>query len=375
MRLFHRNPNRLSLRKRLSDWFYFQGDQEMIAHPKAQMQKYFALQALFGGIGMTFMGGMFLMAVYKKIGMDDDLIAYATSIFPTLVTGLTFFLSSMITGVKRIKTAAVIANALHKILLFAVVLMPFLLPQSWQMYGAIGVYMLATLVNGANGIFINTLYVKTIPNTIRGRSVAVRNNLSLVVGLVLPIIGTVLLDSFPDNYTVVTALYTFSFIFAVAECWSLFKVDEVSQEEATMAKPPRFRDAFIVPLRNKDYLKYVFSVNFIVYTINFAGSFGTVYLLNVLGYSYSFVQIVSMLCSLAQMVAYKWAGRLTDRFNPRFIYYFGFFVYAVDAIVKGFTPGDVLKFIIPFSNVVLGLIAPFYVVGTYKRKYEMISNN
>lgn len=363
------------LLNRIKQMLFFHNDPELFLHPSRDAQYHFTWQTVFGSLACTYTGGLFLMKVFNVIGIDDNMIAYTMSIFPPLFTGLTFFVSSMVQRITRIKTGAVIFNALHKIFLCSVVLVPILLPKPWQPWAAIGLYLMSAMVNGVNSILINMLYIKSVPDNIRGRSVAVKSNFALICSIIIPTVGTLVLDRYPDAYMPIVILYAVSALGSIFECRTLYKIKEVVFEPGELPQKIKFRETFTIPLKNKTFMRFAIGTGVTSFVLNLSAIFGTVFYLNILGFSYFYIQMIGLICALTQMVAFTQAGRITDRLNPNILLYVGLLYYVLDCMMKGFLPKEGIMFVAPLGAVLLGLGYPLYATGVYKRKYEIVREN
>ena len=100
--------------------------------------------------------------------------------------------------------------------------------------------------------------------------------------------------------------------------------------------------------------------------------FATLYQLNYLGLSYTFISISATLNVILQFVWYPIVGKLVDRHNTDFLLIVSYILYLIQAILWGFTNISSRYVMTILVNIFASMAVPLFSLVVFKAKYDVI---
>ncbi len=230
--------------------------------------------------------------------------------------------------------------------------------------------LVAYALNNFMAIAINSWFVDLIDSKIRGQYMSVRNMVALIANLIVPVIVSAFIDTSSDQYLAIVVVFTIAWIIMWAESYSFYKIGEPPMSPAT--KKIKLKDVFIVPIKNKEFMKFMVPIAAFYFIWYIAMSYGTLYQLNYLGLSYTFISLASVLNVILQFIWYPIIGKLVDRYNTDLLLMACFMLYFIDSLIWGFTNLSSKYLMIILVNVIASMTAPFFSLTLFKKKYDII---
>jgi MFS family permease len=259
------------------------------------------------GIGVATFTGYALW-----LGATEAEIAYFVSIasFCSLAQVLSSPIFNRLHNPKRF---VMLAGCLEMVLRASIVLIPFFLIEN--RIPALMVLLGTGLFFGfLVGPFYNGWLADIIPENIRARFIAKKTNANLIAGIVSGYAAGYYLDLFEgaNQYTGFLTLFGIATVFGIIGYIRLMTVPHQGHHET--------RDRNENPLiafRNKPFTRLTIFFLTWNFALGIAGPFYSVYMLNYLKISYTYVAIFNSIFMIVMVLGYKIMGGLVDRYGSR----------------------------------------------------------
>lgn len=137
-------------------------------------------------------------------------------------------------------------------------------------------------------------------------------------------------------------------------------------------KKIKLKDVLIVPLKDKTFMKSITSISVFYFIWYLSMSFATLYQLNYLGLSYTFISISATLNVILQFIWYPVIGKLVDRHNTDFLLIVSYILYLIQAFLWGFTNISSRYVMTILVNIFASMAIPLFSLVVFKAKYDVI---
>ena len=316
-----------------------------------------------------FTGATYLTGLFNKVNAPEILIGYLP-IIGSIAGVVTIFAGYTMQRIRSRKKFILICNTILKSLIVLIAWIPLIFPNQNAAYIMIIMALVAYALNNFMAIAINSWFVDLIDSKIRGQYMSVRNMVALIANLIVPVIVSAFIDTSSDQYLAIVVVFTIAWIIMWAESYSFYKIGEPPMSPAT--KKIKLKDVFIVPIKNKEFMKFMVPIAAFYFIWYIAMSYGTLYQLNYLGLSYTFISLASVLNVILQFIWYPIIGKLVDRYNTDLLLMACFMLYFIDSLIWGFTNLSSKYLMIILVNVIASMTAPFFSLTLFKKKYDII---
>jgi MFS family permease len=155
-----------------------------------------------------------------------------------------------------------------------------------------------------------------------------------------------------------------------AETYSFYKINEPPLKP--VKNKIKLKDVFIVPIKDKEFMRFMVLVATFYFIWYIAMSYGTLYQLNYLGLSYTFISVASVLNVILQFVWYPIVGKVVDKYNTNLLLIICFMFYFVDSLIWSFTNISSRYIMIILVNLIASITGPFFSLTLFKKKYDII---
>ncbi|MFO7611309.1 MAG: MFS transporter [Clostridia bacterium] len=355
---------------KLSMMLFYRNDMQLITAPGKPDRDWFIKQAIFGTAFGALVGGIFLSGLFIELDAPDYLMGYIPYIGS--IAGITLiFAGLIIERVRNRKKFIVILNLISKSLIVSAVWIPLFIPRGIAPYIMIFVVFWGYSLQAFMGITINSWFVDVIDERLRGRFMSTKQIFALVVSAVFPVVAGRYLDLAPDRYVAFCVIYSVAWIFMWLETHSFTKITEPGFKSLGKGNVS-FKDLFLVPLKNKAYLRYMTTQSIFYFSWHMTMSFASVYQLRYLEIPYTFITVMGMINPVLQMAWYPMWGRLVDKYGSRFILRLALWMYVLHAILWFFMTKGSYFYIMPLLQISAAMIGPAFMLGTFNTKYSII---
>ena len=348
---------------------FYRNDTKLLTLPGKKDRDWFIIQALIGTVFALFTGATYLTGLFNKVNAPEILIGYLP-IIGSIAGVVTIFAGYTMQRIRSRKKFILICNTILKSLIVLIAWIPLIFPNQNAAYIMIIMALVAYALNNFMAIAINSWFVDLIDSKIRGQYMSVRNMVALIANLIVPVIVSAFIDTSSDQYLAIVVVFTIAWIIMWAESYSFYKIGEPPMSPAT--KKIKLKDVFIVPIKNKEFMKFMVPIAAFYFIWYIAMSYGTLYQLNYLGLSYTFISLASVLNVILQFIWYPIIGKLVDRYNTDLLLMACFMLYFIDSLIWGFTNLSSKYLMIILVNVIASMTAPFFSLTLFKKKYDII---
>ena len=265
---------------------------------------------------LTFTGGAFLVAFALQLGATNTQIGLLSAI-PTLANVFQL-LSVWLTQRFARRQIVVFTSTLGRAMFFVIALIPWLPPAATPMV----VLLLSTVVLQACGATSAggwTAWMRDlIPSERLGSFFSHRMRWSQSVGIVLSIACALALDYWKQRGDVLSG---YALLFLLGGVSGLVGVGLLARTPEPRMQPivSRFRALLARPFQNSNFRSLIIYNALWNFAVNLAAPFFTVYLLQRLGFSITYVILLTALSQVTTVAALWFWGRYADRYSYKTI--------------------------------------------------------
>jgi MFS family permease len=274
-------------------------------------------EGVFGNIFATLTGGVFLTGFALYLGMNEFMIGLLASL-PFLVTVFQWPVSHLIekNGGRKIFWYWGAAAAR---LLWLPILIVALLPIS-PIYLKYGFILLLAFIsyacNSVSSVSWLSLMSDLVPDRKRGSFFGTRNMLCGAAGMVSMLSFGKLLDvlNLSPTYGLkfgFSIVFISAVLFGVISLRFLLKVSDSAPSRSQSEHS--FFTSVCIPFRERNFRKFVAFAFFWGFSVFFAAPFFTVYFLEDLKFSYSFIAALGTVAGFADLMGMRLWGRISDK--------------------------------------------------------------
>jgi len=276
------------------------------------------LMAILEGISARIIFGLttgaFLTGYLKFLGADDDLCGQIATI-PTLAGIIQFFSPMFLEKLNRRKPLVTVGNALHRILLVLMVIIP-LLPVSMEirLYITAGLYLFSHLMVNMVAPATTTLLISLVPQNMRGRFFSIRERYLIFISSVINVIFGGILDKYElrgKTYEGYILVFIIAFAATLLNLFSYISMKEpyVNQTNGKIS----VKHLFTMPLKEKRFRKIIILFFLWGLAVNFASPFFSVYMVSQLRLSYTFITVCGLVNSIVYVITVSIWGKIADK--------------------------------------------------------------
>ncbi|GEM_PF-513755 len=349
---------------------FYRNDMQMVTAPGKSDRDWFIRQAIFGTAFGALVGGVFLSGLFVEMGAPDYLMGYIPFI-GSIAGILVVFAGLIVERIKNRKRFIVILNIISKSLIVLTVWIPLFIKGDIASYIMLAVVFSGYALNSYMGITINSLFVDVIDSEIRGRFMGVKQIFALVISAIFPIVAGRYLDTAPDRYIAFCVIYSIAWIFMWAETYAFSKIIDPGFKTLENGSV-RLRDLFLIPLRDKNFMKLMLLMGVFYFSWYMTMSFSSVYQLRYLEIPYTFITAMGMINPVLQMAWYPMWGKMVDKYGPQFILRLALWLYVLQALLWFCMTKGSYWVIMPLLQINASMIGPAFMLGVFNSKYEVI---
>lgn len=348
---------------------FLRNDTKLLTMPGKKDRDWFIIQAIYGTIFAIFTSAIYLTGLFNKVNAPEIVIGYIP-ILGSIAGVITIFAGYTMQHIKSRKKFILICNTVYKSLLVLIAWVPLIFPNQNAAYIMIAMAFIGYAVNNFMGIALNSWFVDLIDTKIRGQYMGVRNMVSLLAHLVFPLIVSAFIDTSSNQYIAILIVFTIAWVVMWGESYSLYKITEPPLK--SVKKKIKLKDVFIVPVKDKDFMKFMSIVAAFYFIWYIAMSYATLYQLNYLELSYTFISVAAVLNVILQFVWYPILGKIVDKYNTSLLILICFMFYFGDSLIWSFTNMTTKYVMVIMANLLGSITGPFFSLALFKRKYDII---
>lgn len=276
------------------------------------------LMAIFEGISARiifgFTTGAFLTGYLKYIGADDKLCGQIAAI-PVLAGIIQFFSPLLLEKLNRRKPLVTCFNALHRIMLVLLVVIPLLpLPVNSRLTMVGVLYFMSHLMVNMVSPATVTMIISLVPQGMRGKYFGNREMFLIFISSVLNIVMGRVLDIFTLQNKPYQGYMVMYGVALLAMLLNLFSYLKMKEPPLSTAKAEiRFKNLFLLPLKEIKFRKIIILFFIWGVSLNFSSPFFSVYMVSQLKLSYTFITVCGLLNALSYVLSVRLWGKAADK--------------------------------------------------------------
>ena len=282
-------------------------------------------------------GGAFLAKLTSEIGISDSMTAILTSL--TSLAGVAQLFSIYLSHKAPYKRFVIPIMLSAELIYAGLYLIPFLDMSKEAMSLLFFAAMLtAKLLINVISPLKTTWFMNLVPITERGSYTAVLQVVSLISGAAVSFGAGYLIDNFQANGNIKGSFITLSVAILAFSLSNLFTL-LFSREKEIAKKTDRSKskDSIKYLLKNKQYKRLILILLLAAVGNNVITPFLGTYQVNELGFSMTFISIISVVFSAASMLFVLFFGKLSRNFQHRTILRIGYPVIFLSYVLNTFT--------------------------------------
>lgn len=295
------------------------------------------LEAAFAYFIDILAGGAFLAKLTSEIGISDSMTAILTSL--TSLAGIAQLFSIYLSHKAPYKRFVIPIMLSAELIYATLYLIPFL-DMSAEMMSLIFFAAMLTaklLINVINPLK-TTWFMNLVPMKDRGSYTAILQVVSLVSGAAVSFGAGYIIDNFQANGNLTGAFITLSvsiLVFTLANFLTLIFSRE--KELTNKRERSKAKDSLKFLAQNKKYKKLILVLLFAAIGNNVITPFLGTYQVNELGFSMTFISIISVVFSGISMVFVLFFGKLSRNFQHKTILRIGYPIVFLSYVLNIFT--------------------------------------
>ena len=251
-----------------------------------------------------------------------DLQIGLLSALPSLANLSQLVASFLLERTGQRKPLLLLSAFLSRLVWVTIILLPLGLFQSisdvraWVMVAIVG---LSALFAAMNNTFSLSLLGDLVPARLRGRYFGRRNMVIAAVGMSIPLGASAFIDAW-KNWTTPRDAGGFLIVFTIALACGLAALGILWRMPAlplTSRQGTRFLARLPIPLRDRNFRRFVGFQLCWGGSVSLASPFFAVYMLKSLHLSYTAITVLTSITALCNMIGMRFWGQLADRFSAK----------------------------------------------------------
>jgi len=215
-----------------------------------------------------------------------------------------------------------------RILWIPALLIPFILPRAAWVPAFLGLILLMSAFGNVASPLWTAWISDLVPQDVRGRYFGQRNMYAGLVGMVASIAAGAFFDTATKRH-VMSEPIAFGVLFAVScicAAWSLQlgltspdvpDAESADRENSGVGGLKGALSFYASPFADRNFRRVIYFYSALVFAINIAGQFFTVYQLSVLKLNYTAFQLLAAVASLGSLAAMPLWGYLADKYGNK----------------------------------------------------------
>ncbi len=299
--------------------------------------------------------GAFLAGYARFLGADDAFNGIIGAL-PVLAGVIQLFSPIYFERLEKRKLQIAILNFLHRFILGLMVFIPLIaFDRTPRLLLLSAIYFIAYLAVSFASPAASGLLIDLTPANIRGRFFGRRESFLIAVGTVFALVLSSVMDNFKaggNEYGgfIVTFSVILLFSFADLFFWSRIKEPDIKRKSTTL----RVKQIITMPLKNAGFMKIVGF--FVIYNIGLliGGPFFSVYMVTGLKLNYTFIILMSMISTIANVTVVRIWGKVADSRSWDFVLKYSILLLGITHFIWMFVNNSTALLLVPVLHMAGG---------------------
>ncbi len=345
--------------------------------PEKVMQKNRLLGVFEGGTARVIFNltsGSFMVGFLKLLGASDTVCGYILAI-PILAATIQFLAPIVLEQLAFRKRIIMIGSELHRLLLFSLIIIPFIpFSSTAKLITAAVVYLISNLAVSFVSPAVSNMYVSFVDTKNRGKYFGTRESYILVFATVMNLVMGRVLDLFREAGNErggFVSVYVVILVMTAVNLWSYLGMKEVPLQHHP--EKMRIKEVFTLPFKSPLFLR--FFVLSVLWSFGFmiSSSFYGVYQVNELALSYTTINVFGMVSNVVYFgAAFLW-GRIADKKGWAFTTSLSFLFIGITSLIWFFiVKGPMLYPLMGLAMVTAGLAWSGINISMFNLQYDFM---
>lgn len=268
------------------------------------------IEGIFAQFHITLTSGMFLTSFALFLNANPFQMGVLASI-PSILAGVGFFSAYIanIIGKRKVPClwTAVIGRGLF---IFFIIGLIFNIRISISFFFVV-IFFFNLLLNFSGNLWTSWMS-DLIPREQRGRYFGIRSTIISGIAMIINYLGGKILDAYAPNQAFIIILSTAVFFSTLAGITLSFQPEPKFEKKVI-----HFKDVFLKPLKDQNFVALIKFVSFWYFFAGVAGPFWVVHMINNLKMPYSTIAIYGIIAGIASLVFQLFWGRMIDRVKSK----------------------------------------------------------
>jgi MFS family permease len=267
----------------------------------------------------TLTGGTFLVAIALKLGASNFQIGLLAAL-PTLTNVFQLVAIWLVQRYNNRRAVAVICNLIARVPLLAIGLLPFLFTSGTSIQVLIFFLFIHYFFGSIAGASWNSWMKDLVPESKLGSYFSRRSRLTQTLNVVLSLLLALVLD-YVKSHQPGKELMVYALMFLAGSLLGLLGSYLLARtpEPRSFLEKENLLKLFTKPLKDSNFRRLLVFNSFWAFAINLATPFFSVYMMNSLGLSLSYIIGFGILSQLAGIFAVKKWGQYSDQYSNKTI--------------------------------------------------------
>lgn len=325
----------------------------------AKSRQYLILEGITGIGQYSLATGAFIAGFISFLG-GSATINGTLGVVPAALGIIQVMAALTLTGKRSRKQMAIFVAIILRIMIALVYLVPYAVfyftdNKEIALITFVGFYIVAFAFNGILGPLVGGMIVDLTPLKIRGKYLAGRERISLIIISVLTIgLGQVL-----DYYKIINLegqgfaiIGLVLAVLGILNIYSLIKLDDVKTDDQVEKKG--YFKSLIKPFQNKNFRKVLVLNSIWNFALFFGVTFIAVYMVDELKLTYTYIMSMTVLATAVRVLASHYWGNMADKKSWLLTTGLSVVVLGFTHFSWGFVTIQNYKVLIPILNVASG---------------------
>lgn len=282
--------------------------------PLEKSRKFFILECITGVGQFSLTSGAFLAGFIELLNGSNGLNGMI-AVIPAVMGVLQVFSAIIYEKKDKRKPTIIMMASILRVMLSLVYFIPMLLlPYGFTLESVIVIYAIAYAMNALIAPPLSNWLVDLTPINRRGKYLAYREKISLIVTAILTIILGRVLDYSKlvgNQFLGFMVIGIVLIILGVLNVYALINIVELNQEH--IKKEYKIKDVITIPLKNKGFRIIILLFILWNFGLQIGGPFIAIYMVSTLKLSFTYIMSLSVVMTIFRVICSKRWGNLADK--------------------------------------------------------------
>lgn len=269
-----------------------------------------SMATVWGSFTGGFGGNSYLVGFFLWLGATPFVMSIYSSLIPlsSVIQPFSLMMAKKFTSKKRF---ILVFTTISRPIFFLIALTYFL-PANFKIWIALLIFFFIEILTSVVGSPWQSWMSEIVDPQIRGRYFGIRNFITGLVAIPSLLFAGFMLDALGKGFVAFFVLFLVGSIFGILDCYSLKLQDEERTVNVPMINSSAIFEVLKLPTL---YRSYLITLSLWIFTMNLAGPYATVLMINVFKYDYATLGILTVVSTFAATIFQPIWGKLGDKYG------------------------------------------------------------